>query len=102
MQYGTVKTAAGLAVRLACLASAQNTQPNAIILDEMPMVVGEFLWGELVDGVATLILGQAGVRQDGNLLGRIEREVTDRIVHFLRPGGAIRANGIDFKRLQRG
>src|SRR5689334_17653296 len=87
-------------LRRGAAASADN--PDAVVLDEVLVVVREVRRLELVDGVPAFVLRQAGVGKNRNMLARICPKEAHRIVHLDRPGGAIQSNDVDVERFQRG
>ena len=68
----------------------------------MLVILGQFLGREFVDRVPAFVLRKPGIRQHRNFLGRIQRQIADRIVHLLRPGRAVQPDHIDVERLERG
>ena len=80
-------------------ASPDNT--DTVVLYKVLVILRQFLWRQLVDGVAAHVLWQSRIRQDRNFLGRIQPQIADGIVHLLRSGCTVQTDCVYFERIKR-
>ena len=83
-------------------AATSADDAHAVILYEMFVIVGQVFRRELVHRVAADVLRESGIRQNRNVLGGIQAQIADRLIHLRRTGGAVQADHVDVVRLKRG
>src|SRR5713101_9603348 len=81
-------------------ASADNA--DAIILDEVFVILSKFGGREFVNRMSAFVLGKACIRQNRNSFSRIRSQIADGIVHLRRTGGAVHSDNVQVERLKRG
>ena len=74
---------------------------HAIIPDEVFVILREFFRGEFVHRVAADVLRKSGIRQHRNVLGGVQRQISDCFVHLRRTGRAVQADHVNVVRLKR-
>ena len=87
-------------LRRSATAAANNA--HAVFGDELLVVIREFLRLQLVNCMASYVLRQPSIGQNGNMLRRVRAQVADCVVHLFRAGSAVQADRGNIEHLQRG
>ena len=72
-----------------------------VILHEVFVKVGQVFGRELVDRVAADVLRQARIRQNRDVFGGVQAQVSDCLIHLRRPGRAVQTDHVNVVRFKR-
>ena len=82
--------------------AASTDNANSVILNEMFVVGRQFFRFQLVDRAPPLVLRKPRVGKNGDVLAGIRAKESNCVVHFNWAGGAVQADDIYIKWLERG
>ena len=83
-------------------AAAAPHHPHPVLFNEALVILRQLLRRELVYRMATFVLRQSGIGQNGDVAGGVVGEITHGVIHLARAGGAVQADDIHIEGLQRG